>query len=174
MRAFRSPLLLRLLLVAVPFLACDGSDPNHDQDPEDLDAIRTTFSCPSAVMSGLGGGRNSSLTESDCRNHGDGPLIDYVGFRVPDGEHRNVRLTLNSTEFDPYLMLFNESGTVLAQHDDIDPPSNLNARIEMPNLAAGLYVIGVRPAIFNGSGPYDLSIDTYSTAQAPLPGGEEQ
>ncbi|HLA64145.1 MAG TPA: hypothetical protein VK610_06935, partial [Rhodothermales bacterium] len=110
MRAFRSPLLLRLALVAAPFLACDAASHDTDPDEEDVLTIRSTFSCQSAVMSGIGGGRNGTLADGDCRNHGDGPFIDYVGFRIPQGEHRNIRLSLSSTAFDPYLVLFNGTG----------------------------------------------------------------
>jgi hypothetical protein len=76
-----------------------------------------------------------SLAATDCTFQ-DGTYVDYYGFTLANP--RQVTITLRSTDFDAYLVLFSSTSTVIEQDDDDGGGSD--AQI-VRTLAPGTYFI---------------------------------
>lgn len=94
---------------------------------------------------------------------GSGEYFDRVTFVGTAGDV--VVIDLNSSEFDPYLILIDADEQVLAQEDDT-PEMGLNARITLTLPTTGQYTVIVTSAYAGESGGYRLSISTQAQAAA--------
>jgi hypothetical protein len=161
----RSALRLRGLAVLLPFLGCSAFGLDSDLSSVDratLEHFRGLFHCPVSGMT-LGDAFSQRLGQNDCRVHGDGsPYVKYFAFHVGSGDvdatdHAPVRITMESSEVDSYLVLYSYSGTPLAVSDDFAYP-DLDARIDV-DLVEGDYAIAVRTASPGQTGEYRLSLE---------------
>lgn len=107
----------------------------------------------------VGETRDGTLDSGDCARGG-GAHQETWSLVVPD--ETTVRIDLESTAFDAYLILRDDLGEVLAVDDD--GGSDVNARIER-TLAAGSYEIVASSFATGETGAYTLSV----TALEPSP-----
>ncbi|MGB0562491.1 MAG: hypothetical protein ACPGVO_11915 [Spirulinaceae cyanobacterium] len=87
----------------------------------------------------------------------DGSFFEVHVFSGRAGQQ--IEINLESTEFDPYLLLIDPERNLLEQHDDISP-TNLNSRIQTTLPSNGLYAIVVNTAIPRQQGRYSLDMTT--------------
>jgi serine protease len=79
--------------------------------------------------------------------------FDVYAIRLPSGGALSVS-TRGPT--DTYGYLFNSSGRLLSQNDDINRPANLNFGMDA-NLPPGVYYVAVEGLLWNTIGPYTLT-----------------
>ena len=95
-----------------------------------------------------------------------GEYVDYFTFDAQQGE--SVTISLNSAEFDTYLMLRHDMLTL--DNDDIVYGENLNSQIATTLPAAGTYTIGVTSYAVGETGSYTLNF-TSGGGSTTVPGG---
>ncbi len=81
-------------------------------------------------------------------------LDNPVVFQFSGEAGETVSISLSSDTIDPYLLLTDGSGNLLAENDDISD-SNLNSYLEIVLPANGTYLIGV---LGYESGPFELTL----------------
>lgn len=93
---------------------------------------------PTAVAQG-------TLAEGDCTfaqlgiDPFDSTFLDQYRVELPAGG--DLSITLESTDFDPFLWVYDETlETVIDSNDDVDPPIDLDAALDV-SLAPGTYII---------------------------------
>lgn len=91
----------------------------------------------------------------------DGSLYDEYPIEGASGQH--LRIHLESSEFDPYLILIGPNGNILARHDDISR-DNLNATLDILLPDNGTYRVIVNGYSHYSQGRYTLSIHTTAPA----------
>jgi hypothetical protein len=69
--------------------------------------------------------KNGALATSDC--HVEDHYIDSYSFNGTAGQ--KIAIALNSGAFDTYLFLLKSDGTVVAENDDVNFPTDTNSRI---------------------------------------------
>jgi hypothetical protein len=115
----------------------------------DTQAFDVTDDCPIIAYT-LGTTVNGNLSTGDCVFE-DGTRVDLYRFTVTT--QRQVVITMRSTAFDSYLVLFNSAGNAIEQDDD-DGGGN-DARISI-SLAPGTYIIGANSFAVS-TGAYTLT-----------------
>lgn len=100
----------------------------------DTQSFQVTDDCPTVAYT-IGATVTGSLTATDCV-FGDGTSVDLYRFTLTTP--RTVTITLRSTQFDAYLVLFTSTFTGITEDDD--SAGGTDAQI-VRNLAAGTYII---------------------------------
>jgi hypothetical protein len=111
---------------------------------------------PTAVVDG-------TLAESDCTiaqlgiDPFDPTFLDQYQVELTAGG--DLSITLESTNFDPFLWVLDETlTTVIDTNDDVDPPGDLSSALDL-NLAPGTYVILANSVLALGeTGAYTLTL----------------
>ncbi|NEQ26469.1 MAG: hypothetical protein F6K28_47055, partial [Microcoleus sp. SIO2G3] len=96
-----------------------------------------------------------SLAPGDAVLPSDNSFYDRFTFAGQAGQ--TVTISLESTEFDTYLVLVNPDGTSLAQNDDISQ-SDRNSRISIELPTTGTYTVLANGYDSNSRGRYTLSV----------------
>ena len=120
--------------------------------------------CDTAVPITVDQSVNGQLTNADCRLD-DGSYADFYSYTGSAGQ--NVTITLNSSSFDAYTGITNETGTFVVEDDD--GGGGTNARLTTTLPADGLYIILANSAFPNQFGDYSLIFNsrcTYSLSPA--------
>jgi len=107
--------------------------------------------CPAPQTIAFGATVSGSLDPSDCTRPG-GAFRDPWELTLTDTA--TVRIDLASTAFDPYLVVRDGSGVVVATDDDSGP--GLNARIDVL-LSAGTYEVLATSYLSGVTGAYSLT-----------------
>jgi len=102
------------------------------------------------------------LEAGDSTHPSDNSFFDEYSFKA--GEGYTITVNMTSTEVDPYLHLRGPDGTDIQQHDDIEPGTNLNARITMAAPATGEYTVLANSAAQGETGAYTVTIQTTAPA----------
>lgn len=150
--------------------------------PQDLSGISTEElqkflgdPCDTAVPINFGQTVNGQLSNTDCRLD-DGTYADFYTFTANQGQIVDIRM--NSSAFDTYLGLANESGTFVVEDDD--GGGGTNSRIVATLPQTGLYIILANSVFPDSFGAYTLSLNeiincTYTlsptSAEIPPAGG---
>ncbi|OIP71366.1 MAG: hypothetical protein AUK43_06290 [Oscillatoriales cyanobacterium CG2_30_40_61] len=95
------------------------------------------------------------LKEGDQVLASDGSLYDEHTFEGKEGQQ--ITISLESSEFDPYLALFNSENELLQEHDDISQ-TNSNAEITITLPKTGTYRVIVNAYDSKGKGKYLLKV----------------
>jgi hypothetical protein len=138
--------LLCLLAAGALLAACDSP----------TGSIPDAIDCSRVGSISLGQTINGQLDTGDCRLSEDNSLIDYYSFQV--SSNRTVSLTMQSDEFDPFLVLLDENGDLVDYDDDSDPGSQLGANIQI-TLSPGRYYVGANSVYAGEGGFYTLYTD---------------
>lgn len=101
-----------------------------------------------------------TLEVGDYVVYQDGSLYDEYELDGIGGQH--VRIRLESLEFDPYLVLLDPNGNILAQNDDM-APNNYDALLDLVLPMDGTYRVVANGFDRHSRGQYQLTIST------PLP-----
>lgn len=145
-------LLLALALVTLP--ACDAVESVLDSlsqpSQAELDELSSTFGCD---VEGISRDRSGRLAVGDCTLDVDGSLIDLYAFRMTSEDR--VRVTVESDEFAPYLIVYNEFATPVVQ-EGADGAGT--ATIEF-DANEGLFVIGANSEQAGETGPYTVRVE---------------
>ncbi len=115
----------------------------------DTQAFEVTDDCPILTHT-LGTTVTGSLTATDCEFQ-DGTKVDLYRFTITTT--RQVVITLRSSAFDAYLILFNAAGTGIEEDDD--SAGGTDSRITA-TLPAGTYVIAAN-SFEPATGSYTLT-----------------
>lgn len=99
---------------------------------------------------------NGILDSSDLVLESDGSLYDEYTFEGQAGQEVTVRL--ESSEFDPYVVLFGPNGNVVAENDDLSD-SNQNSFVSVVLPEDGSYRVLVNAYDRKGRGNYVLRVD---------------
>lgn len=112
----------------------------------------------------IGVPQNNTITANDCAVGAQGPMRLTQRFALTVTTAGPLQVDMTSNAIDPYIIIQSATtGAVLAEHDDIDPGVNRNARIAA-NFPAGQYIINT--TTFDDSlsstqtGAYTLSVAT--------------
>lgn len=81
---------------------------------------------------------------------------DSWTFSADANVHVIIELYSNDAALDPHLYLYDPSGKLIAENDDINGQDNRNSRLDLTLATSGLYTI--RVGQFNGGGAYALSV----------------
>ncbi len=111
---------------------------------------------------GIGSTLNASIAASDLKTSG-GDYLDAYWFAGVQGE--NVEIRLNSTDFDSYLSLSNNSGEFLTDDDNSGGNGDSLLRATLPE--TGLYVFLATPYAVNVTGAYALTLERLNNLNAP-------
>ncbi len=131
--------------------------------------------CETAAPITFGQTINGTLTTADCLLE-DNSYADFYSFNAVQGQIADIRL--NSTAFDTYLGLANESGTFVREDDDGGGGTNSRIFTSLPQ--TGLYIILANSALPNQFGAYALSVTEFipcsysiapTSANIPAAGG---
>ena len=87
---------------------------------------------------------------------GDGSLFDTYSFEGTAGQQ--VTITMESPDFDTFLVLLDPSGEPIADNDDIVAGSNLNSQITITLPQSGTYVVIANAYDSSGRGRYSLTV----------------
>jgi hypothetical protein len=109
--------------------------------------------CPNVIRVTLGQPYTGSLGAGDCEYSRDGSYVDVYELVLPAAA--TVQIDLTSSEFDPYVGLFERRGRFLAEDDDSG--GNTQSRLTI-SLAAGSYEIWVNTKIPGMVGGYSLIV----------------
>jgi Big-like domain-containing protein len=109
--------------------------------------------CPTITPIALGASVAGMLAPGDCEVPVDGSLADVYELMLAAAA--TVQVDQTSTELDPYVGLFNASGTLLAEDDN--GGGGTSARVTL-SLAAGRYRIWANSARAGEKGAYGLSV----------------
>ena len=152
--------------------------------PADLDALSTEERsalttlrnpCDTAAPIAFGQTINGELNAADCQ-FDDGSYADFYVFNATQGQIADIRL--NSSAFDTYLGLANESGTFTVEDDNGGGGTNSRIFTTLPQ--TGLYVILANSYLPNVFGAYSLSLTEFipcsytispTSADIPAAGG---
>lgn len=115
----------------------------------------------------------NTLLERTCRlESNDGTLQDgsrYDTHQFAGVEGQNVTVSLESDEFDPYLILEDPDGNRIGEHDDIDLDNgNLNALIAMSLESNGMYTVYTNSYDNTGFGTYTLLVSSAMRSPQPI------
>ncbi|HQX54659.1 MAG TPA: BACON domain-containing carbohydrate-binding protein [Pyrinomonadaceae bacterium] len=143
--------------------------------PNGILSIAAGDPCDTAVETSLGSINYGIINQNDCQL----PDNSYADFYVFNGvQGQVVPIFLSSAEFDTYLGIANESGTLTLEDDDSGEGTNSYLLATLPE--TGQYAILVNTAFANQFGIYTLSLSStpycaYSLnpagAQVPGAGG---
>ena len=131
--------------------------------------------CETATPIVFGQTINGGLANTDCRIE-DGSYADFYTFNATQGQIADIRL--NSSAFDTYLGLANESGTFTREDDDGGGGTNSRIFTSLPQ--TGLYVIVANSVLPDQFGAYSLSLTEFipcsysispTSADIPATGG---
>ena len=136
-----------------PFVLITPDDLSKLSASELSAVINFNGPCDTAQQININDTVNGQLTGSDCRLD-DGSYADFYAFNGVSGQ--NITVTMNSTAFDTYLGLANESGTFVVEDDD--GGGGTNSRINTVLPATGLYIILANSAFPNQFGNYTLNL----------------
>lgn len=114
------------------------------------------------------------LSTSDGQNFKDGSYLDLYSFQGMQDDL--VTITVDSGEFDPFLSVYDPSGSLLATNDDYYQGAGTDAGVELRLPMAGRYLV-----VVSGYSQYDLGryfierVDSapaaaMPTAPLPVPG----
>lgn len=95
------------------------------------------------------------LEQGDAVLEQDGTFYDSYAFAAKEGDR--ITLEMNSSEFDPYLVLYDSESNQLAKNDDIQLP-NKNSRIVFTAPRDDTYTVVANCFERGMSGAYTLSI----------------
>lgn len=110
---------------------------------------------------------NDSLSTSDCQ---DGARL-YDNYRFSGRAGGNIIITMDSTAFTPYLLLFNSNNQIVASN--VNGGANGNARIVFSLPADGVYTILATSNLFNQTGAYTLALNGDSVCnETPISFGQ--
>lgn len=111
-------------------------------------------------VTSLGGGATYLLSESGILEPSDGRLTDnslYDEYLFNGQRGQDVTITLTSQDFDAYLLLIDDQGNKLAEHDDIARDnSDSTIRISLPY--TGQYRVIVNSYDQTGQGRYQMRV----------------
>ena len=102
------------------------------------------------------------LTEEDPSLDVDGSRYDSYSFNGKEGQ--TISISLESTEFDTYLFLFNAKNEQIAENDDIDE-DNKNSQLTIVLPQDGTYMVLVNSYDPDSRGRYQISIKTQEQEQ---------
>ncbi len=167
--------IIRKKLETSPFVLLTPTDLSKISD----NALETMLvgenPCETAAPISFGQTVNGQLSSTDCRLD-DNSYADFYYFNGTQGQQ--VTVAMNSTAFDTYLGLANETGTFVVEDDD--GGGGTNSRIVATLPQTGLYIILANSVFANQFGNYSVSLNgstvcTYSLeptgAQVPAAGG---
>jgi len=103
---------------------------------------------------------SGQLDSSDDRIESDNSLFDQYDFIGQVGQE--ITITLESTEFDTYLILLDADGNLLVQNDDADTTTT-NARLNFVLPKNGQYTVVANVYDSSGRGSYLLTVTDNST-----------
>ncbi|MGB3572682.1 MAG: PPC domain-containing protein [Phormidesmis sp.] len=86
----------------------------------------------------------------------DGSLYDQYTFSASDGQY--VTISLESEDFDPYLILLDPTGQRIGENDDVSS-TNRNSRLIVTLPSTGLYTAVANSYESGRSGEYAITID---------------
>jgi len=125
-------------------------------------AIAVFLSCPESALSQTGTSTGSPLLQTegtletgDTVLSDDGSLYDVHTFEGRAGQ--TVIISLESTQFDTYLLLLSPRGDVIAQNDDVSQ-GNLNSAIAITLPETGTYQVIANSYDSTGRGNYRLTV----------------
>lgn len=90
----------------------------------------------------------------------DGSLYDQYTFNGDSGQY--VTISLESDEFDPYLILLDPDGQRISENDDINR-ANRNSRLVVNLPSSGLYTAVANSYESGNSGEYDIKVQVDDT-----------
>lgn len=158
----------RSLFLSVPALAvcavlagCSGGDPDGGDlgflgvpTADEVAALAADIPCAGVTAVEADGAMSGALASGDCTRP-DGSSVDYVLFRVT--EAATVDVSLESSSFDAYLLLWTVDGSLIEDADDVGDGDS-DALIESEGLSPGLYVMGANSYDAGETGAYTLRI----------------
>jgi hypothetical protein len=121
---------------------------------------------PTGTQIGIGQSRSGSLAQGDSQLSS-GEFIDNYTFTGQRGD--NVRIDLESANFDTYLLVTPPTGDQL---DNDDGPNGTNSQVDFTLPAAGTYRIGVTSFQPGETGAYNLRVSRSTAAVANSGGGD--
>ena len=127
---------------------------------------------PPATPVALGQTVDGEITEVDCRSQAvDGSLFDTFSFTAAAGDQRRIVMTRVDmpddeigTNIDPYLVVRDPSGAVVAEDDN--GAGGINASVLLTAATAGTYTIEATSA---ATGHYTVSLAGVMCPQPPTP-----
>ena len=166
---------LLCLLLLVVLSACDASSPDTPDTPPPppppptltlTQQMEALIGCPVQALSPgriLVGTLDGGCLGSDVQavpidfllGGGSTHNLDFYAFEIPAG--RTVQITMNSTEFDTYLALYDSSGALIDRDDDGGP--GLNSLISR-TLSVGRYAVLASSYRRTTAGSYQILLDT--------------
>jgi hypothetical protein len=120
-----------------------------------------TFGNPQSMSCGQT--KSGSLSVSDC-TLGDGSYADLFAFQGNAGD--SVTIDLAAPAFDAYLILWNPSGSKVAEDDDSG--IGLNSQITFTLTSTGTWYIGANALSVGSTGSYTLSLHCASPNNCPV------
>lgn len=126
-----------------------GPDPDPDPDPVEPGDPAEVLGCASTGDLALGSVTSGTLRDSDCtltpgrfEGYAGGEYVDV--FVLTTAGATALRLDLESTDFDAFLIVTDDEGVAVASNDDVVPGSegeaDTDSRVEI-TLAAGTYFV---------------------------------
>lgn len=147
------PFLLLAALVLLP--GCDAVSSILDSlsapSAEELSTLSSRFGCD---VEGLTGSATGSLAGGDCVLPSDGSLVDLYAFRVT--AETEVRITLSSDAFAPYVLLYDDNVNLLDQQG----PETGDDTVELVYLVnAGTFVVAANSLEAGETGRYTIRVE---------------
>ena len=135
---------------------------SSDDDPNALGGYTLRLIGNAIQPIGFGSTVNGTIATSDIKTSG-GDYLDAYWFAGVQGE--SVEIRMNSTDFDSYLSLSDNSGKFLEDDDNSGGNSDALLRATLPE--TGLYVFLATPYSVNVTGAYSLSLGRLNNLSAP-------
>lgn len=114
--------------------------------------------CAATIPINFGQSLTGTLANGDCQLS-DGSYVDFYSFSASAGQQ--IAVTMDSTAFDTFLILFSPEGSVIAHNDDSGGSTNSRLPAEFGFLTAptsGTYLIGANSFRAGEAGNYTLRL----------------
>lgn len=140
----RSFSALTLLITTLLLSGCDDGLTNVDDDVLNCDRVRSYS---------IGSSTSESLSTSDCEL--DGVAVDY--YRVQISRGRDVQVTMTADRFDPYVVILDDDGFLVAEEDDFGSGFSEVTTY----LSSGTYYVAATSYDYGEYGQYRLRSEYY-------------
>ncbi len=135
---------------------------SNDDNPNGVGAYTLRLTGNAIQPIAFGSTVNGTIANTDIRTSG-GDYLDAYWFAGVQGE--TVEIRMNSTDFDSYLSLSNNSGEFIADDDNSGGNGDALLRATLPE--TGIYVFIATPYSVNATGAYSVSLQRLNNLGAP-------
>ncbi len=154
----RAWVFLLLTMTPIPLAAQENAAEVGLCDPSVLLQDATDAECPWSSVITCGATRSGALDTDDCVRHSGGEMYYWDPWYFTGTAGQTVTIRISSSDFDPFVELFDPSGAYAAQPDDFEPGVERRSgshQLQYRLRVSGTWMILATSFLSVGLGEYD-------------------